>query len=143
VKRMPSNKRSKYRGSRTCGGGTHKNRRNGGSRGGRGFAGGCKHHFVRYYLMGRTFGKDGFSHDQRYDPAIIDVGALEILAEGLLARGLAKREGDAIAIDAKAIGVGKVLGSGRVTRKMKVSAEAFSEAAKRKLEASGGQALVV
>ncbi|MDD1668181.1 MAG: 50S ribosomal protein L15, partial [Methanomicrobiales archaeon] len=41
---MPVNKRSKYRGSRTCGGGTHKNRRNGGSRGGRGFAGGCKHH---------------------------------------------------------------------------------------------------
>lgn len=140
---MPVNKRSKYRGSRTCGGGTHKNRRGGGSRGGRGFAGGCKHHFVRYYLMGRTFGKDGFSHDQRRDPATIDVGALEIMAESLLARGLAKLEGDTISVDAKAIGVGKILGSGRVTRRMKVSAEAFSEAAKKKLEALGGQALVV
>lgn len=140
---MPVNKRSKYRGSRTCGGGTHKNRRGGGSRGGRGFAGGCKHHFVRYYLMGRTFGKDGFSHDQREDPATIDVGALEIMAESLLSRGLAKLEGDTIAFDAAAIGVGKILGSGRVTRRMKVSAEAFSEAAKKKLEAAGGQALVV
>ena len=140
---MPSNKRSKYRGSRTCGGGTHKNRRNGGSRGGRGFAGGCKHHFVRYYLQGRTFGKDGFSHDQRRDPATIDVGALEIMAESLLARGLARLEGDTLTVDAAAMGVEKVLGSGRVTRKMKVSAEAFSDTAKKKLEASGGQALVV
>lgn len=139
---MPSNKRSKYRGSRTCGGGTHKNRRNGGSRGGRGFAGGCKHHFVRYYLQGRTFGKDGFSHDQREDPATIDVGTLEVLADGLLAKGLAKLEGDTLTVDASALGVGKVLGSGRVTRRMKVSCGAFSEAAKKKLEASGGQALV-
>jgi large subunit ribosomal protein L15 len=140
---MPSNKRSKYRGSRTCGGGTHKNRRNGGSRGGRGFAGGCKHHFVRYYLMGRTYGKDGFSHDQRSDPATIDVGALEIIADGLLAKGLAKLDGDILTVDAQAIGVAKVLGSGRVTRKMKVSAEAFSESAKKKLEATGGQAILV
>jgi large subunit ribosomal protein L15 len=140
---MPSNKRSKYRGSRTCGGGTHKNRRGGGSRGGRGFAGGCKHHFVRYYLQGRTYGKDGFSHDQRSDPATIDVGALEIMADGLLARGIAKLDGDVLTLDATAIGVEKILGSGRVTRKMKVSAEAFSEAAKKKLEALGGQAIVV
>jgi large subunit ribosomal protein L15 len=140
---LPSNKRSKYRGSRTCGGGTHKNRRGGGSRGGRGFAGGCKHHFVRYYLEGRTFGKNGFFHDQGSDPATIDVGALEIMAEALLTRGLAKLEGDTLTVDAKAIGVEKILGSGRVTRKMKVSAEAFSEAAKKKLEALGGQALVV
>jgi large subunit ribosomal protein L15 len=140
---MPSNKRSKYRGSRTCGGGTHKNRRNGGSRGGRGFAGGCKHHFVRYYLMGRTYGKDGFSHDQRSDPATIDVGALEIIADGLLAKGLAKLDGDVLTVDATAIGVGKILGSGRVTRKMMVSAEAFSESAKKKLEAQGGQAILV
>jgi large subunit ribosomal protein L15 len=143
VTTVPTNKRSKYRGSRTCGGGTHKNRRNGGSRGGRGFAGGCKHHFVRYYLEGRTFGKDGFSHDQRYDPATIDVGVLEIMAESLLARGLAKLEGDTLTLDTAALGVGKVLGSGRVTRKMAVSAEAFSEAARKKLEAAGGQALVV
>jgi len=140
---VPVNKRSKYRGSRTCGGGTHKNRRNGGSRGGRGHAGGCKHHFVRYFLEGRTFGKDGFSHDQRYDPATIDVGALEVIADGLLEKGLAKLDGDVLTLDASAIGVGKVLGSGRVTRKMKVSAGAFSEAAKKKIEATGGQAILV
>jgi len=143
VTTVPTNKRSKYRGSRTCGGGTHKNRRNGGSRGGRGFAGGCKHHFVRYYLQGRTFGKDGFSHDQREDPATIDAGTLEVMAEGLLAQGLAKLDGDVLTLDTQAIGVGKVLGSGRVTRKMKVSAGSFSEAAKKKIEATGGQAVLV
>ena len=67
---------------------------------------------------------------------------VECLADSLLARGLAKLEGDTLAVDASAFGVGKVLGSGRVTRKMKVSAAAFSEGAKKKLEASGGQALV-
>jgi len=39
VNTMPVNKRSKYRGSRTCGGGTHKNRRGAGNRGGKGRAG--------------------------------------------------------------------------------------------------------
>jgi large subunit ribosomal protein L15 len=93
--------------------------------------------------MGRTFGKDGFSHDQAQDPGTIDVGTLEIMAEGLLSRGLARLEGDIFTVDAGAMGIGKILGSGRVTRRMNVSAEAFSEAAKKKLEAAGGQALVV
>ncbi|HMK16057.1 MAG TPA: uL15m family ribosomal protein, partial [Methanomicrobiales archaeon] len=72
-----------------------------------------------------------------------DVGSLEIIADTLLARGLATLDGDVLTLDAAAIGVGKVLGSGRVTRTMKVSAGAFSESAKKKLEALGGQAIVV
>ncbi|MGZ4936126.1 MAG: 50S ribosomal protein L15, partial [Halobacteriota archaeon] len=49
-------KTKKFRGSRTCGGGTHKNRRGAGNRGGRGHAGGCKHHFVKELKLGRGYG---------------------------------------------------------------------------------------
>ena len=53
---MPVNKRSKFRGTRTCGGGTHKNRRGAGNRGGRGQAGWRDHNFTRFYLLGKTEG---------------------------------------------------------------------------------------
>jgi large subunit ribosomal protein L15 len=41
------------------------------------------------------------------------------------------------------IGEMKVLGRGKVTRKLNVSAAGFSAAAKSKIEAAGGQAVVV
>ncbi len=139
---MPVNKRSKYRGSRTCGGGTHKNRRGAGNRGGRGHSGGCKHHFVRYYLeSGPVFGKSGFRHPDAGIKAL-DIGAIDQIAPLLLAQNIATQEEDTLAIDAAAIGVQKVLGSGQVTRKLKVTANAFSEQAKAKIEAKGGQALI-
>jgi len=139
---MPVNKRSKYRGSRTCGGGTHKNRRGGGSRGGRGYAGGCKHHFVRYYMQGKTFGKNGFHNPTPVDVEAMDLGTLDLMVDSLLSQGIAKKEGKVIALDAGAIGIDKILGQGRVTRALNIQARAFSEAAKRKIEEQGGQALV-
>ena len=139
---MPVNKRSKYRGSRTCGGGTHKNRRGGGSRGGRGHAGGCKHHFVRYYMQGKTYGKNGFHNPTPSDVEAMDLGTLDLMVDSLLSQGIAKKEGKAIALDAGAIGIDKILGQGRVTRALIIQARAFSEAAKRKIEEQGGQALV-
>ena len=76
---MPVSKRAKYRGSRTCGGGTHKNRRGAGNRGGRGHSGGCKHHFVKYYLLeGRVFGKNGFK-TARETLNVIDIGNLDLM----------------------------------------------------------------
>jgi large subunit ribosomal protein L15 len=139
---MPVNKRSKYRGSRTCGGGTHKNRRGGGSRGGRGHAGGCKHHFVRYYMQGKTYGKNGFHNPTPTDVEAMDLGTLDLMVDSLLSQGIAKKEGKVIALDAGAIGIDKILGQGRVTRALNIQARAFSEAAKRKIEEQGGQALV-
>src|SRR5574341_458958 len=73
---MSKEKTKKFRGSRTCGGGTHKNRRGGGSRGGRGNAGTCKHHFVRSMQRGITFGKHGFKRPLSAvkDKVIVNVG---------------------------------------------------------------------
>ena len=142
---MPTNKRSKYRGSRTCGGGTHKNRRGAGNRGGRGRAGINAHHFVKWYLEmgGPVYGKDGFFNQTQVTVSTMDIGIIDQIVPSLLAQGVAKQEGDAILIDVSDIGIEKVLGSGRVSRKLNISAPAFSEQAKAKIEKMGGKALVI
>ena len=140
---MPVNKRSKYRGSRTCGGGTHKNRRGGGSRGGRGFSGGCKHHFVRYYLQGKTFGKDGFFHNQQLVMKVLDIGSLDQMVGPLVKSGLASEQDGTITVDVTKLGIDKVLGSGRVHHKLNITARAFSEQAKTKIEEIGGQTSII
>ncbi len=142
---MPTNKRSKYRGSRTCGGGTHKNRRGAGNRGGRGRAGINAHHFVKWYveLGGPVFGKDGFYNQTTETVATMDVGTIDQIVPSLLAQGVAKQDGDAVHINATDLGIEKVLGSGRVSRILNISAPAFSEQAKAKIEKMGGKALVI
>jgi len=142
---MPTNKRSKFRGSRTCGGGTHKNRRGAGNRGGRGRAGINAHHFVKWYkeMGGPVFGKDGFSHNPQTTVTAMDVGSIDQIVPSLLAQGIAKRDGDAIVINTADMGIEKVLGSGKVTQKINLSAPAFSETAKAKIEKMSGKALVV
>jgi large subunit ribosomal protein L15 len=142
---MPTNKRSKYRGSRTCGGGTHKNRRGAGNRGGRGRAGINAHHFVKWYkeMGGPVFGKDGFSNSSTFTVSVMDIGIIDQIIPSLLAQGIAKNDGDAIVINIAELGVDKVLGSGKVTKKLNISAQAFSESAKIKIEKMGGKALVV
>ncbi|MDD1675334.1 MAG: 50S ribosomal protein L15 [Methanomicrobiales archaeon] len=140
---MPVNKRSKYRGSRTCGSGTHKNRRGGGSRGGRGHSGGCKHHFVRYFMQGNTYGKDGFFHTQGTTDTVMDVGILDMMTGSLLQQGIGVQEGDVVTIDMTRLGVDKVLGGGKVLHKLRVSARSFSEQAKQKIEGAGGQTVII
>ncbi|MDD3933037.1 uL15m family ribosomal protein [Methanoculleus sp. UBA303] len=141
---MPVNKRSKYRGSRTCGGGTHKNRRGAGNRGGRGRAGQRDHRFSHFYLKGEiSNGKHGFVSKTSVPVSALDIGEIDQMAEALLREGLASKEGDLIALDATEIGIDKVLGGGRVTHKMSISAREFSERARAKIEEMGGQAMTV
>ncbi|MCK9590885.1 MAG: 50S ribosomal protein L15 [Methanoregula sp.] len=142
---MPTNKRSKYRGSRTCGGGTHKNRRGAGNRGGRGRAGINAHHFVKWYkeMGGPVFGKDGFSNSSQLTVTVMDVGIIDQIIPSLLAQGIAKNDGDAIVINTADMGINKVLGSGKVTKKLIISAQAFSESAKIKIEKMGGKTQIV
>ena len=73
----------------------------------------------------------------------LSVGVLDQMAETLVEEGRASREGDAIVINAEQIGIDKILGSGKVTQKMNISARSFSEQAKVKIEALGGQVLVI
>ena len=141
---MPVNKRSKYRGSRTCGGGTHKNRRGAGNRGGRGRAGHRDHRFSHYLLYGEVHnGKHGFFNQTSRDPTTLSIGELDSMARSLIADGKATQDGDVVLINADQIGIDKILGNGKVTLKMNVTAKSFSAQAKSKIEAMGGQALVI
>ncbi len=62
---MPKKKVKKFRGSRTCGGGSHKKRRGAGNRGGRGNAGVHKHKYIKFVKLAKVglyeFGKHGFT----------------------------------------------------------------------------------
>lgn len=137
---MPVNKRSKYRGSRTCGGGTHKNRRGAGNRGGRGRAGHRDHRFTHYLLRDEVHnGKHGFVNPVSREKTALSVGAIDLMADRLVEEGLATREGDLYLIDVVGLGIEKVLGGGQVRRMMNLSANAFSVRAKEKIEARGGQ----
>ena len=121
-------KTKERRGHRTYHG-KHKNARGGGSRGGRGDAGKCKHHFMRSLLLGTQMGKHGFVRLPLAEKLnVVNVDVLDQMAGS----------------DGKVeLGEMKVLGRGRVTRKLNVSAAGFSAAAKSKIEAAGGQAVVV
>lgn len=140
---MPVNKRSKYRGSRTCGGGTHKNRRGAGNRGGRGRAGQRDHNYVHHLLRGTVKnGKYGFVPAVRTSCAVLDVGSIDEIADALVADGIARQEGDVIILDVADLGIDKVLGSGRVTRPFQITAREFSARAVEKIEERGGQAVI-
>ncbi len=138
---MSKQKTKKFRGSRSCGGGTHKNRRGGGSRGGRGNAGTCKHHFVRAQQRGIYFGKHGFKRPLSIsnDKIIANVGELDEVIEQLVADGFAEKKGEAFYIDLNNIGIEKVLGNGKVSKPLFITASEFSSVAKQKIEEAKGQ----
>ncbi len=138
---MSKEKTKKFRGSRSCGGGTHKNRRGGGSRGGRGNAGTCKHHFVRSMQRGLSFGKHGFKRPQSVTSTkiIVNIGEIDETIEQLVIDGFAQKKGNVYHIDLGSIGIEKVLGSGKVTKPLFITAAEFSSAAKQKIEEAKGQ----
>ncbi len=140
---MSKQKTKKFRGSRTCGGGTHKNRRGGGSRGGRGNAGTCKHHYVRSMQRGLTFGKHGFKRPQSvtFQKMIVNIGEIDEAIEQLVLDGFAEKKGNEFHMDVGNIGIEKVLGSGKVTKSLFITASEFSSVAKRKIEEAKGHVI--
>jgi large subunit ribosomal protein L15 len=73
----------------------------------------------------------------------MDVGILDESIERLAAAGVVRKEGDIYAVDMTSLGVDKILGGGQVTHRMNISARGFSETAREKIQAIGGQALKV
>ncbi|SDQ89747.1 uL15m family ribosomal protein [Natronobacterium texcoconense] len=144
-----TSKKRRQRGSRTHSGGSHKNRRGAGHRGGRGRAGRSKHEFHNY----EPKGKHGFKRPQgiREDVVEIDVKKLDEDAILYVAEGDAEEidGGDGYRLDARdvvedghEVDVVKVLGSGQVRNQLEVTADAFSDAAREKLEDAGGDAVL-
>src|SRR6056297_483632 len=94
-----TSKKRRQRGSRTHGGGTHKNRRGAGHRGGRGNAGRDKHEFHNH----EPLGKSGFKRPQMLQEEIaeIDVRELDEDAALLAAEGVAEKTDGGYRIDVR------------------------------------------
>jgi len=137
---MSKTKTKKFRGTRTCGGGTHKNRRGAGNRGGRGNAGGDKHHFVRLLQRGMNFGKHGFSRPQKcmYKGTSINVGELDEMADHLVESNIAEVQEGGIFINLDDLGIDKLLGRGKVTKKLIIQGNC-SKSAMEKIGNEGGK----
>jgi large subunit ribosomal protein L15 len=136
----------KFRGSRTCGGGTTKNRRGAGNRGGRGRSGENKHHFTRALQLGYIRGSNrGFSRPLKMirDVSVVNVGELDELADQLVEDGFAQLEEGAYAINLADLEIEKVLGTGKVTKNMVVTASSFSGVARDKIENAGGSCVEI
>lgn len=131
----------KFRGSRTCGGGTAKNRRGAGNRGGRGKCGENKHHATRALQLGYQRGHQrGFTRPLKMlsDDSIVNVGELDELADQLVEDGFAEVQDGAYVIDLAVLDIDKVLGTGKVSKKFSITAAEFSASAKEKIESVGG-----
>jgi large subunit ribosomal protein L15 len=140
-----TSKKRRQRGSRTHGGGTHKNRRGAGNRGGRGRAGRDKHEFHNY----EPLGKHGFSRPQSVQEEVLTINASKLDEDAALyaADGLAEEEGDGYRIDVRdvvedghEVDVVKVLGDGQVRNELHLLADAYSATATEKVEDGGGSA---
>ncbi|XVH32284.1 uL15m family ribosomal protein [Haloferacaceae archaeon DSL9] len=142
-----TNKKRRQRGSRTHGGGTHKNRRGAGHRGGRGRAGRAKHEFHNY----EPLGKHGFTRPESVQDTVLEIRVQKLDEDAALyaADDLAETDGDAYVIDARDVvddghdvDVVKVLGGGQVRNELVVTADAFTAGAVALIEEAGGEAVL-
>ena len=133
------------RGSRSCGGGNVKKRKGGGHRGGRGLAGGGKNKKTKADMVRQKypnhFGKSGFKRPQAVikKEKTMNVQELDQNIAVYVEEGIATQKGNVITIDLGALGVTKVLGAGKVTHRLQVTAPAFSKSAAAKIEKAGGK----
>src|SRR2546427_3158734 len=141
-RRMVSRTR-KLRGSRTHGRGK-KHGRAAGGRGGTGMAGLHKHKFkwmIKYEPD--HFGRHGFTrHFQPHETKSIDLEDLARRLEEFEAAGHAKKDDSRINVDLTAAGIDKLLGSGRVTRAMRITVAKASSAAVAKVSGAGGEVVL-
>jgi large subunit ribosomal protein L15 len=130
----------RIRGTRTCGGGSHKKRRGKGSRGGIGHAGAYDHHVVWSLQRGIVKGKNASSPYSyaRSEDNTMNVGELEEMLEELLKAGKAEERGDGIYLDVDELGIQKVLGKGNITKKLALKTKKISKTAQEKIERAGG-----
>lgn len=137
---------------RTRGWGSSKKHRGKGSQGGKGksgLAGKKGQHKVHtsFNIVGYERGAaKGFkrTYAERLEKGdIINVGNIELNMQKFIDAKAATKKGDVFEIDVSSLGYAKVLGSGKITKKMIIKAKAFSAGAKEKIEKAGGQAVII
>ncbi|MFB6219470.1 MAG: uL15m family ribosomal protein [Halobacteriaceae archaeon] len=138
-----TDKKKRQRGGRTHGGGSQKNGRGAGNRGGRGGAGRKKHEFHNH----PSVGKSGFKRPQKTQRDVAEITVRELDEDIALyaAEGVAEETDDGYRIDARDVvedgheaDAVKVLGSGQVHAAIEVVADEFTDGAAERIEAAGG-----
>ncbi len=142
-----TSKKKRQRGSRTHGGGSQKNRRGAGHRGGRGRAGRDKHEQHNY----EPLGKHGFTRPDAVTDEVLTIGVQKLDEDAplLAAEDIAEQTDNGYRIDARevvdngfAADVVKVLGNGQVRSSLTVVADAFSASARQLIEDADGEAVL-
>ena len=146
---MVVNKRKKnvrLRGSKTHGGGSKKKRRGSGHKGGAGMAGTGKRADTKKPSIWKNldyFGKHGFyRHGQKEEINVINVSEIDEKADRLVKANIAVKTADSYDIDLAKLGYNKLLGSGKVTKKLKIKVEYASENAILSVKEAGGEVIV-
>lgn len=125
--RRHKKKLGRMRGKRTHGAGASKNRRGKGSR----------------KTNKRTFSTN-IAHVRKYEPWRINIRGFVSLYDKQKAINLDEIDKmDGKEIDVTALGYGKVLGGGALSRPLKIKAHSFSTKAKEKIQKAGGEAIEV
>lgn len=133
-------------GSRTCGKGHHRTTRGKGKRGGKGNAGLCKARWTWVIKYDKKhFGAYGFKlpEEVKKEYNAINLYEIEEKLDYFINNGFAVKKKNIYEVDLVKAGFHKVLGSGRVTRAMKIKAVEFSERAKEKITSAGGEAISI
>jgi len=129
-------KNSRQRGSTTHGWGSMKKHRGKGNKGGAGMAGTGKRGDAKNpsTWKKRYFGKLGFKVPKKYTKAI-NVSELETL--------LVEKKIQENSVDLRSMGYTKLLGSGVISQKLKISIDAASPKAVDKIKKAGGEILLI
>jgi large subunit ribosomal protein L15 len=135
-------KNSRLRGSWTHGWGEKKKHRGAGSRGGRGMAGtGKRGDAKKPSIWGeRYFGKFGFIKKNKSEKIVaINVSDIERKLDSWVKEKLVSVENNVFVVDSAKLGFNKVLGTGTVSKRLKISCPFFSAGTVEKIKAAGGE----
>jgi large subunit ribosomal protein L15 len=142
MQKRRSKKINSMRGRRAAGYGRTKGHRAAGQRGGKGMAGSKKHHYIKVMQENpRYFGKWGFKRPQKVIDNLIaiNIGDIDEAADRLVEQNVATMTGKRYNIDVSKMGIDRILGSGKVTRKLNlVGVKSITPRAREKVTGIGG-----
>lgn len=145
---MPVNRRKKdvkFRGSHTHGWGSKKKHRGSGNRGGKGMAStGKRSDAVKPSIWKEEyFGKHGFKHRGAVRHDSVNIELLDENIDKLVKTNVAKQQQGSYSVNIADLGFDKLLGKGKVTRKLIVTVEYASKGVIEAVKAAGGEVIIV
>ena len=138
-------KTSRQRGTSSHGWGAKKKHRGAGHRGGRGEAGSGKRGDAKkpsFWKDKKRYQKIGFTSKVRNDCKTINIIELDTKIDRFVAKNKALLKAGIYTINLSDIKVDKLLGAGKVTKKMEITVTSASKLAIKKVETSGGKIIL-